>query len=286
MAWIRWLVDTGSNFPVHLAVAAFFGSAGVMLWNAPTGSVFVALSALLGGTLLNPLRFRGQSPRASETTPARLLTLTTFNLEWTSPRQERSLAYLRDLESDIVVLQEVTDRIRPAIEAIKDRFPHQYGGGTNHVMVLSRHPAREVRPVPLPGRYPDRGLIVRFDIGGVFDLLAVHLQVTRRPSEIELRDRHIRIVASVIDEAHPDLILAGDFNAAPGSFAIADLLRRTTLRGRLWPSPLRATWPSLLGVFGVQIDHALVKGGLRVGRVRSGPRLGSDHRPLTVEILR
>ena len=153
VAWIRWLVDTGSNFPVHLAMVALFASVGIMLWNAPTGLIFVALSALLGGALLNPLRFRGQSAQASETARARLLTLTTFNLEWTSPRHERSLAYLRELESDIVVLQEVTDRTKPAIEALKDRFPYQYGGGTNHVMVLSRYTAREARrPVKIEDR--------------------------------------------------------------------------------------------------------------------------------------
>ena len=76
------------------------------------------------------------------------------------------------------------------------------------------------------------------------------------------------------------MLLAGDLNATPWSQA----LRPLTAAGF---SSLHPAWPPTWragSIFALPIDHAFVTAPLRVQRRRTGPNLGSDHRPLELEV--
>ena len=87
----------------------------------------------------------------------------------------------------------------------------------------------------------------------------------------------------------PDAVLAGDFNATPWSAAYRHLREVAGLfdsSAAEWPWP---TWfgPSRWsGVLAVPIDHVLHGAAWRVRSHRIGPDIGSDHRPLIVELVR
>ena len=71
-------------------------------------------------------------------------------------------------------------------------------------------------------------------------------------------------------------IIAGDFNATPWSSAFASIdYKRAT--------GLQPTWP--MRYFGIPVDQVLVSEHWRVKQSRVGPDIGSDHLPVTAEIV-
>ncbi len=79
-----------------------------------------------------------------------------------------------------------------------------------------------------------------------------------------------------------DVVVVGDFNAAPWTYSMRRLLERTGFRALRRPL---STWPANAGWLGVPIDQVLVHGGARVQKIaRFGADLGSNHAGLVVDI--
>lgn len=78
------------------------------------------------------------------------------------------------------------------------------------------------------------------------------------------------------------VVAVGDFNAAPWSFPMRDILRSTGMRGVRLPP---ATWPVAAGRFGLPIDQILVRDGPHVTKVLGfGADLGSNHLGVLADI--
>lgn len=77
-------------------------------------------------------------------------------------------------------------------------------------------------------------------------------------------------------------VVVGDFNRAPWARPMLRLLRDTGFR---MPRRPVATWPARAGVFGVPIDHILVRDGPRIVALKPfGGTLGSNHRGLVADL--
>ena len=80
-------------------------------------------------------------------------------------------------------------------------------------------------------------------------------------------------------------IVSGDFNATPWAPAMLALRRETGLAPIATGFAAPPTWPALLPRFmRAPIDQVLVSPDLRIRSASTGPRCGSDHLPLVVEI--
>ncbi|MEP4879330.1 MAG: endonuclease/exonuclease/phosphatase family protein [Tateyamaria sp.] len=77
-------------------------------------------------------------------------------------------------------------------------------------------------------------------------------------------------------------VVVGDFNAAPWSRPMLQLLSKTEMRTLRAP---KGTWPAGAGDYGVPLDHVLVKNGARVVRIEYfGKDLGSNHRGFVADV--
>jgi endonuclease/exonuclease/phosphatase (EEP) superfamily protein YafD len=83
------------------------------------------------------------------------------------------------------------------------------------------------------------------------------------------------------EAANGRLVLAGDLNLTPWSPRFARLLTETGLDDSGLRRGLAPTW---LWPFGLAIDHVLVGAGLVALDNHLGPELGSDHRPVIVDL--
>jgi endonuclease/exonuclease/phosphatase (EEP) superfamily protein YafD len=90
-------------------------------------------------------------------------------------------------------------------------------------------------------------------------------------------------------EARPGLgervVVCGDFNTPPWSGPLRDFAGNAGLRdlygGHAWRGYSWPTWSSLLRV---PLDNCFLSGGVLVRAYRDGPNVGSDHRPLVVDL--
>jgi len=141
--------------------------------------------------------------------------------------------------------------------------------------LLSRVAPFELHEYALPGP-PGRGALLALYGAPARPLavLVVHLALGRRT-----RGRQLRYLGTRI--AHfRDLIMMGDFNCAPHSRELADLLAETALRA---PTIAGGTYPSWAPWR--RLDHILVTPTIRVERCYLPDWRFSDHLPIAMELV-
>ncbi len=178
----------------------------------------------------------------------RVLTLNIWNLsgDWRARRDE-IVVWLRQLDADIVCLQEVVDdgtRNTARWLAEQAGYPGCAFGGIEarpgHIFgpaILSRQPIDSEATFLLPndpGPVDIERVLVQARTGGV-DVFTTHL--TSIYESGRLRERQVlridELVAEHADPASPlPPVLAGDFNAEPDSTEIRFLTGSTSLEGR------------------------------------------------------
>lgn len=209
--------------------------------------------------------------------------------------------WLRALDADVVLLQEVTEAHLDLAIRLRDRYPYRadqpsvWGN-----MVLSRHPIRSAEDLVAYGHSVPQRLVL--DIAGrevvvynvhlawpigpsrIAGVPTFHLQALlgydERPRNAQLR----RLLEDLRQETRP-FIVAGDFNLSEHSLiyrevaeAMHDAFRHAGSGwGNSWPAERVAglALPPL-----IRIDYIWHSSQLQSLRAQVGPRLGSDHLPV------
>ena len=188
---------------------------------------------------------------------------------------------------DVVVLTEFTQQGVQVVSSpqLQAAYPHRMllpSADPFGVAILSRHPLQPAPSrLPLgPGHTPRLRATLQWG-GQEVRLSAVHPMPPLNQQFAALRDEAVLEEARWLSQAGGRGILAGDLNDTPwstGMRGVQGLLKRATGLAPTWPNV--GGWLSIL-----PLDHVLVTGGWGVHRAARGPSLGSDHRPVVVELV-
>ena len=278
-----WLIDLASNFRKHLLIVGIAILATGIIFSMQIFLILVSLIALFFAVL--PLTSWLAERKLLFVDPSKRFVITSFNIQWDIDNHACSLAFIERCQSDVIVLQEVTAETKIVINSFRDHFLYQYGEGHSHVMIISRHELQFIEYVKWPGKFAERALHVTCRIQDcLIHLFAIHLQVTRSWNEIELRDYQINLLLDSIKNCKEAVMVIGDFNAATGSRALRTIETKLDLKtsSTLWN--YQPTWPTKAGLLGIQLDHFFVSSDLAVLNQQLGPKLDSDHRPVTAVV--
>ncbi|MFI2760564.1 endonuclease/exonuclease/phosphatase family protein [Streptomyces echinatus] len=221
---------------------------------------------------------------------------------------ERTAAAIRDLDADVIGLQEVdvhwgarsdyTDEARELAGRLHMRIffapiydlPADTADGPRRqygVAVLSRFPVRDAQnheitrlstqtPDPVPAPAPGFAEVTVKARGTLVHVYATHLDYRADPS---VRRAQADDMLAVLAEDRGSKILLGDFNAEPDAPELA----------RLW-GPLRdaapdggKTYPAVGPV--KRIDVVAVSPDVTVARTHESATAASDHRPVVADLL-
>ena len=271
--------------PVWLAGAAMALAYGLLFATSRRRVAIVALGALgvLSSAALMAPELVRPIPRLTPDPGAKTLKLIQFNT-WDETLDASATAdWIADERPDVVFIEEAETPIRAALVA----RGFEISPGFGHVAIFSRA-APVGRPAPLSGaEWRAMPPFARATIGlgaDRYTVIATHLpEPTRRSVGPEAR-----MFATFIGRYDPRrLIVAGDFNLAPWSFALRRLDRSLDLR-RLDRAVF--SWPARVSIGGLRIgafpvlpiDHVYAGSAWRLVSLRRGPALGSDHYPLVV----
>ncbi len=147
--------------------------------------------------------------------------------------------------------------------------------GAQHHALMSKLPFAERAIYRFKSGFKKTVLISKIRINGKTEiaLLLVHLSLNK-----DTRARQVGELASLIKKMQIPIILMGDFNAAPDSGEIQELLEKTGLtivsHGNTFPS-----WEPTKNY-----DHIFVSKGIVVRKSTILPQKLSDHLPLIVEL--
>jgi endonuclease/exonuclease/phosphatase (EEP) superfamily protein YafD len=229
------------------------------------------------------------------TTPAAIdppLQLAHFNLLASNRSHAAVTTWITGSGAALVSLQEVDDRWAAVLAAVPGyRLLHALPRTDNFgLAILLRDDALSMMPTVAP-----------LELAGM-PALAVQLQHAGRPITVlslhtlppvsrryaETRDAQLAAAAAWAqaqrDEGLTPVIL-GDLNATPFSSGLAPLiaadLQDSLTAGSLWTA---GSWPDLPWPLRIAIDHCWHDAGLVASDRVIGPALGSDHRPLRLDL--
>ncbi len=262
------------------------------------------LSCLLLGALSCAEPGAGGSPPSSaptETTSSASVRIMTYNVNFGLAGDAETLAAVREVDADVVFLQETTETWERSLRAeLDDRYPHalfRHCCGAGGLGVLSRFPllAREYLAPPDGGWFPAWRVLVETPIGQL-QTLHVHLrpQLSESGSFLggvfstpPIRRAEIAAYHAALDPAAPTLVV-GDFNENGRGGAIRfleDRGMRSALPGARGAEPTWR-WQTSIGTIREQLDHIVHDARLEVVHVEVVERGRSDHLPVVATIRR
>ena len=234
-----------------------------------------ALTLLTLGLALAPFGYRASMASGAE--PA--IKIVTLNLWVGQPDVETVARFLEREKADVVVLQEA-DRLHGAlIERVKATYPHAYcPDRVCSLALLARMPWIEAGKENVAPRHP---LIVRarFALGTrIVEVIGTHLSY---PFESMRQAEQTEWLIDFVRRRPGPLVVAGDFNLTPFSWKLLKFMHRTGLR----PHVVEAfSWPAHRFLPVVLLDNVLATPDLATVSARTGEFVGSDHRPVIVEL--
>lgn len=193
----------------------------------------------------------------------------------------RLLDYVRALGPDVAVFLEVTPAWSEALGRLES-LPYRSQAG--EILVASRQPLAGLKAWPLAG---GAAMAVSFSYdaaGAPLTVIGAHANWPLGPAIAVSRNRELAELAAIARAAPSPVLLLGDLNTTAYSPVFDPLLAASGLADCAAGRGLNPTWPTLFPPLYIQIDHCLAGPGVRIDRLRPGRRVGSDHRPLEVEI--
>lgn len=278
-----WPLDLAAHFRVQYLMAstvlALLYLAGRRRREAAAALTLVAINGVLVLTVLV-----GPAPPADTGAPRLRVLLINVNTRGGDP--VRVGAYVKDVDPDVLVLEEIDHRWLTALVDVRERLPYDTvetrGDNFGIGMWCRTKPARSEIVYLGPAEVPS--VMAELPLGeGTLGILSTHAVPPGGKEESSWRDGQLDEVGRYLARQQVPYLLVGDLNATPWSCAYRRLVRSAKLtrgmRGRVG-----TTWPVGLWPLRIPIDHALHTAGVRIANIQVGPDVGSDHFPMLVEV--
>ena len=197
--------------------------------------------------------------------------------------------YIAASNADIVGLVEVTPRWKAELAPLLSLYPYsidcQDRNPRCEEMLLSKHPfvksfsghINKALPVISWGQIaaPGDGTPLTFAVTHLsWPVVRADLDENRETIQAE----QARNLLHALQKLGPNLVLMGDFNAAPWSRVQQDLRQVTGLDNAGFLVPSWPAWgPALIRL---PIDHIMTRGRMHLAALHHGPNVGSDHLPV------
>lgn len=115
-------------------------------------------------------------------------------------------------------------------------------------------------------------------------ILATHPLPPVGRSGVEFRNNQFDSIVRNRNSFKESMILLGDLNTTSWSYGFQNLVKGMDLYDSRRGYGIDFSWPTTMPVLSVPIDHCLVSKDIEVLKREIGPDLGSDHRPVYVEL--
>ena len=268
MAYLFWDYVLILAIALLLALAVFFKPFRVPALLAAT----IVCIDFVSPTLLD--WYRNTGPASGPT-----LKVITFN--WLGDGRDRNeiYAWLQEEKPDIVAVQEIGEFERGVMTTLYGLFPF-HTKPVPDVMILSKYPITKQASKTL-----DLNSMVRAELN-VQDRRVVvwniHPSTLKELAEVKARDHYLADVAQYVRHETEAVLMMGDFNATRWDPGFRSIVKAGELHEQpeLVEQPTRMAIRKGLPFFGSPIDHILTSRGNVLSDCRTGPNLGSDHKPV------
>ena len=282
-ARLSWLLDLTTHFRVQYLATAVVLLALVALRRRWRLTAALALAAIVSALPLLP--YLPWPSAAGTTTASAPLKVLSVNVSYRQFSARRLLTLVRETSPDVLVVQELTPYAAEVLADLDSTFAYQLkfpAEGPYGIALWSRLPLEGAQLFAL-GRLPAIEARVRSPTG-VFTVIGVHLSSPSTPRRAAARDEELRQLGERSAAVAGPLLVAGDFNLTPYSPRFTDWLAASGLTDTRRGRTLSVSWPAVLPILGIPIDHVAVSSEFEIRAHHRFPDFGSDHYGLLVEL--
>lgn len=276
-----WLLDLFSHFRLHYVGALCLSGLvllGLRQWHSAALAVLAAVVAAIPA-----FDYIANAPPA---TSSPIFKAISFNVWFRNTDLRAAVEYLESSGADVVLLQEISQQRANSLAPMLKSFPHRYleAADTSDTVLFSKWPLLQTSTE----RLSENGVsAVRAIIdwrGKPITVIGAHLHWPIGPRTAARRDAELAGLARLGQPLKNPLVMLGDFNITPWSPHFKKLTSAFGLKDCAVGHGLDVTWPSQLLPLGIRIDHCLASVHWQSVNAWTGPHLGSDHRPMGVEL--
>jgi endonuclease/exonuclease/phosphatase (EEP) superfamily protein YafD len=284
--WVWWL-DVLANFRAQFVVGlAVLGLVIAMSRWRKAGYAVLGV-ALVNLLVVLPLYIGSPAEAALERSAVRVMT---FNLLSTNENYPDVIDYIESAEPDLVLLHEASRPWEVAMESAKLDYEIVRPRSEDLIfgtLVLVR--ANSVEAISYGfAASAARAVELTYTPEGWTESLSVlgtHPLAPTDQERADLRDAQLGFAGDWASSQTGAFIVVGDFNATPWSWPFRRLMDSTELRNSQRGFGLQPSFSAESNLLlRVPIDHLLHSRALEVTDRELGPRLGSDHFPLLVDL--
>lgn len=285
MGGLWWFLDLFSHFRVQYFLGLLVVAVVLLFRRRLKVPLVFALFAVVNLFTIAPLYF-GQEAQPGAISRSYRALLMNVNSQTGVP--EKVAQAIRELDPDIVVLEEIDDPWLSALSGAMRAYPYSkamprednFGIGLFSKYPLVQSEIREAGEAEVPT------VIAELELpDGRLTVIATHPLPPVSRENTRLRNDQLEWLSEVARQANSAVLLLGDLNATPWCSEFQRLLARSGLRDSSQGRGVLATWPTYLPLLLIPLDQCLYSAGLHVTRKAIGPKVGSDHYPLVVDFV-
>lgn len=283
-----WFFDLFSHFRAQYAISSLLLAVAALGIRSRSYFLLAFSPFVVNAPVLAPMYLASPAPPHPDAKPLKVVH---FNVNSANPRRAEALAYARSTNADVIVLLEIGGGWRPLLEHLEPPYKLVevgYSADNFGIAMLSRVPITASRVVTHGGFYV---AAIEADLvhdGQPVTIIGAHVVPPMGSSWADERALELQSIVRRIRErdAGSEVVLVGDFNLTPWSFAHARLLDEGRLVSALDGRGYQYTWPSWPPLLQIPIDLSFHSTGLTSVAREIGPAEGSDHYAVTVSLAR
>jgi endonuclease/exonuclease/phosphatase (EEP) superfamily protein YafD len=284
-----WVFDLGSHWRVHYIISGLILVLFYLLLKKRTLAAVAGIVAGIHLMIISPyLQLTGGKNSTLELAESEPTMKVAFvNSYWMQPDMTQLIAAIKEMQPDVVFLEELQPDQYEAVKAGLPEYPFSYHESVSYAFdmgVFSRIPVDAVKPHYFVPNVPT--LEVSVTLGDkTTKLIGVH---PYSPVSQEFTQKRNELLVELFDYTNKQTdttVMGGDFNITQFSPVFREVTKNARLIDTQKQFPLENTWPTHVPKFlAIPIDQVFVSPDVKVLERYRGPNTGSDHWPLVVKV--
>ncbi len=280
-----WIFDLCSHFRPQYALVIVFSAILLALlkryWTATIISIFIIPNLFE----IIPLYLQPSVPEADGNPILRLMFA---NVHTANKNYVALISAVKKEAPDILILEEVDQEWMRNLEELAKEFEYKisFPQSDNFGIALFSRISPENCEIKMWGEFKLPYVEAVFGIRGkTVKFWAVHALPPVNGEYSRTRNMELAYFSKVLKDENGIRILAGDLNITPWSLHFKKFLKESGMRNSMKGFGIQPTWPTINPLMLIPIDHCLISPDVSVSGRRVGDVIGSDHRPLIIDLL-
>lgn len=272
-----------SNFRLQYFFASIICLLSLLLLRSYKSAALLTLIVMLNTAHILPWYF---SPTAADNQQIQIK-LMHSNVYTPNDNYQKLIDLVLKENPDLLILQEVNPLWLDNLQTLEISYPYQFTVPRQDnfgIAVFSKYEFDQVEETYLgPVHVPS----LKFDItvsDFQFTTIATHPLPPSSASYSVARNAQLDEIAKIASDIQTPLVVIGDLNVSMWSYNYQLFEKVAQLTNTRKGQGILPTWPNMLPIAMIPIDHCLVSSQFTVQEMKVGREIGSDHLPILVTV--